>query len=125
MKVGKDPWQIAASRFCVEQGDKEFTYTEVKDFLRKEGYKIHDYQVQIFLDDEIGHPPGMQFGRNARIENNISFWTAPLNLVSTINDYDELRLARDNARSAWRWAAAAFFVSSIGAVFQILQYLCS
>jgi hypothetical protein len=114
----KEPWQIAAARFCVERDDTEFTRAELEQFLRENGYQIHTWHIHRFFQDQVKLPAGMQWNREPRGENGTEFWTAPLELVSTIVDYDELKQARESSISAWKMAAAALIVSAIAAVFQ-------
>jgi hypothetical protein len=60
----------------------------------------------------------MQWSREPRGDNGTEYWTAPLELVSTVVDYDELKHARESSDTAWKMAVAAFIVSAIAAVFQ-------
>src|SRR5262245_3115625 len=118
MHSDSEPWQIAAARFCVERS--EFTLKELETFLEEAPHKIPHEHVRNFFIENIQNPAGRQFNREFRksVEGQGGFWTAPPDLVSMITDYDELRHARLSAKSAWRWAVAAFVVSSIAAVFQ-------
>ncbi len=119
----KEPWQIAAARFCVEQGENDFNQKDLVNFLESKGYKVYNYHVESFFYSEVKHPAGVQHDRGHRTDpEGMQYWTAPLQLVSSITDYDELKHARESSRSALRMAILAVIISGIAAVFQALQY---
>ena len=60
----KEPWQIAAARFCVER--KEFTLRGLETFLKEEPYNIPHEHVRNFFIENIQNPPGRQFNRDFR-----------------------------------------------------------
>ncbi len=95
-KKEKEPWQIAASRFCVDKSETGFSQVELKDFIRQ-NYNVRDRHVEFFFQEEIWRPCGRQFNRDGDGDN----WVPPLDLVSKITDYDELREARENAKNAF------------------------
>jgi hypothetical protein len=92
----REPWQIAAARFCVEKSEGGFSSAELKDYIRKT-YKVSDRQVEFFFQEEIQRPEGRQFNRDAESGK----FVPPLSLVSKITDYDELKEARKNAKQAF------------------------
>ena len=118
-KDKKEPWQIAAARFCVEK--MEFTEDELRQFLERE-YKVPHTHIQEFFENKIKKPSGYQYDRQHRLEDGKWLRTAPLELASTIVDFDEIKLARESASSAWRISMGALVVATIGSVFQVLSF---
>ncbi len=112
----KDPWQIAAARFCVAH--KEFTYEELRNYLLGEPYNLPDQVVRIFFTENIQHTAGRQHSREFR---NDGLWSAPIEMVSMIADHDELREARINAKEAKELAIIAIAVSVGAAVASIIM----
>jgi hypothetical protein len=88
----KEPWQIAAARFCVDNSEEGFTVEEVKDFIRNR-YQVSDKHLEYFIHEEIKRPEGRQFSR----EHDNGKWVPSLGLVSKVTDYEELREARRNS----------------------------
>ena len=82
MKKKKEPWQIAAARFCVERG--EFTHKELVTFLTEPPHEIPPEHVRNFFIENIQNPAGRQFNREFRksAEGEGGYWTAPPELVS-------------------------------------------
>ena len=116
----KEPWQIAAARFCVENSEKGFTFGGLKEFIHSK-YEVQEAFVAQFIEEELQAPSGRQHSRAGRAGG----WIPPLDLVSKMTDYDELKHARESANSARRWAFAALIVSAFAAIFQALQYFKS
>lgn len=108
MSPKKEPWQIAAARFCVEHSEKGFEFKELKDFINA-NYKVRDRHLEFFVQEEIQHPTGRQFNRQGDNGN----WVPPLSLVSMVTDYDELKEARKNARQAFWLSLIAIIISFI------------
>lgn len=115
----KEPWQIAAARFCVER--KEFTLKELEAFLEKNPYNIPHDHVRNYFIENIQNPPGRQFNREFRKvgEDNV-FWTAPSELVSMVTGYDELREARESSRKAMYIAVGSLIIATLVGVAQII-----
>lgn len=112
----KEPWQIAAGRFCVENSESGFTIAELKEFIHSR-YKVHDSHVVNFFIETIQHPSGRQFNR----ENVKERWTPPLELVSTITDYDELVEARKNAKQAFWLSILAILISAGSLIISVVK----
>lgn len=115
----KEPWQIAAARFCVHK--VEFSLQELEQFLENPPYNVDHQVVRNFFTESIQAPPGRSVTRDFRTVSGIQFWTAPTELVSMITDFEELQDARKNARSAFKISMAALAVSALGAFFQYLS----
>jgi len=115
----KEPWQIAAARFCVEKS--EFSLKELEQFLERAPYNIQHQTVRNFFTENIQNPPGRQLNRDFRKVEEGNLWTAPAELVSMITDFDELREARKNAKHAFWISMAALAVAALGAFFQYLS----
>lgn len=115
----KEPWQIAAARFCVERN--EFSLKELEIFLKGVPYDIPHEHVRNFFVENIQNPPGRQFNREFRkvSEGNV-FWTAPSELVSMVTDYDELREARESSKRAMWVAIGSLIIATIVGIAQIL-----
>jgi len=119
----KEPWQIAAARFCVER--KEFNLKDLEAFLEGEPYNIDHTHVRNFFVENIQNPPGRQFNREFRkvSEGNV-LWTAPSELVSMVTDYDELREARESSRKAMYIAIGSLSIATLVGVAQIIVQIC-
>lgn len=55
------------------------------------------------------NPQGRQYSRN----DVNGMWIPPLDLVSKVTDYDELKEARKNAKSAFRLSIIAIVISTV------------
>lgn len=106
MSKNSESWQIAAARFCVEHSEKGFNLAELKDYIKKH-YKVSDRHIEFFIQEEIQHPSGRQGSRT----HDQGTWVPPLDLVSKINDYDELKEARKNAKNAFYFSLIAIVIS--------------
>ncbi len=115
----KEPWQIAAARFCVENSEHGFTTDDLKSHIHSI-YSLKDSHVQQFIEEELQAPSGRQFSRMG-IEGK---WIPPLDLVSKVTDYDELKEARESSRKAMYIATGSLIVAIIVGVIQIWSSLC-
>ena len=109
-----EPWQISAARFC---RDKQAGFTQQQLFDYLEQLSVSKHQQRQFFTFSISNPLGSQHAR----DHEGGIWSAPLELVSMVIDYDELKEARRNALSAWRWAIASFIVATIAGIAQVVQ----
>ncbi len=108
----QESWQIAVARFCVDNSEKGFEFKDLKDFVHL-NYTVSDSHLEFFIQEEIQQPAGRQFGRS----HDKGTWIPPLDLVSKINDYDELKDARKNARNAfWLSLIAIIITITVGAI---------
>ena len=90
----KEPWQIAAARWCVDNSESGFVQNDLQNYIQKvKNYKVSDRKITYFVQEEINLIPGTTSGRG----NDDGTWIAPLSLTSMITDYDELKEARKNA----------------------------
>jgi len=71
-----------------------------------------------FFSDTISHPMGSKFGR---ICDNNGLWHAPIELVSMVIDYDELREARRNAKQAFWLSILAIVISLVTLVVAVVR----
>lgn len=110
-KKKKEPWQIAAARFCVENSEKGFDTDNLKNHIQSI-YSVGDAHVNQFVEEALQMPPGSKFSRNARGGS----WIPPLGLVSMVIDYDELREARKNAKQAFWLSIIAIIISAVSLV---------
>lgn len=108
MKINKEPWQIAAARFCVDNSEKGFEEKDLKSFIQLH-YSVSDGHVNQFIEEEIHFPLGSKFSRSGRG----GYWIPPLELVSKITDYDELKEARRNSKNAFWLSMIAIIISVI------------
>ena len=106
IKIKKEPWQIVAARYCVDNSEKGFDQEGLKKYI-KSLYNVSDAHVNQFWEEEIYLPTGRKYSRNARVN-----WIPPLDLVSKVTDYDELREARKNAKQAFWLAIIAIIISA-------------
>jgi len=105
----KEPWQITAARFCVDNAESGFTSTDVKLYIKKKGHTVSDRHLEFFFQEEIQAPPGRAHGRGT----DNGKYVPPLEMVSTITDFDELREARKNSRQAFWLGFIAIIISLI------------
>lgn len=111
-KKEKEPWQISAARYCVDQAEKGFTEDDLRIYI-KSLYEVEDYNISSFFNEEIIEPTGRKFSRNYINKDGENFWVPPLDLVSKVTDYDELKEARKNARQAFWLSIIAIIISAI------------
>ena len=107
-KQQKEPWQIAAARYCVENSEKGFTSEDLKKQIQS-GYSVSDAHINQFHEEELSLPTGRKFSRNQRG----GYWMPPLDMVSKVTDYDELKEARKNAKNAFILSITAIIISSL------------
>ncbi len=111
----KEPWQIAAARYCVNNSEKGFGSEGLKEYIESL-YEVKNAHLQQFWEEEICKPAGRSYGRNPR-EN----WIPPLDLVSKVTDYDELREARKNAKQASWLAIFAIIISAAALIINFID----
>lgn len=103
-----EPWQIAAARFCVENSEKGFEEKDLKTFIQSH-YSVSDGHVSQFIEEELHFPLGSKFSRAGRG----GYWIPPLELVSKVIDYDEIKEARRNSKNAFWLSMVAIMISAI------------
>lgn len=103
-----EPWQIAAARFCVKNSEKGFEEKDLKAFIQSY-YSVSDGHVSQFIEEEIHFPLGSKYSRTGRG----GYWIPPLELVSKVTDYDELKEARRNSKNAFWLSIVAIIISVI------------
>ena len=113
-KKEKEPWQIAAARYCVENSEKGFAVEDLKKFIQSI-YSVNEGHIYKFFEEEIQSPSGRQYSR----EQKGGYWIPPLDLVSKVTDYDELKEARKNAKEAKELAIVAIAISVEAAIVSI------
>ena len=82
---------------------------QLKEYIHST-YSVSDIHIQHFHEEEIHLPTGRKFSRNP---DKLSKWVPPLDLVSKVTDYDELKEARRNANVASWLALVAIVISLI------------
>lgn len=107
-KKEKEPWQIVAARYCVEHSEKGFEEKDLKNYVQSR-YSVSDGHMSQFIEEELQSPPGSKHSRMGRG----GFWIPPLELVSKVTDYDELKEARRNSKNAFRLSMVAIIISAI------------
>ncbi len=116
----KEPWQIAAARYCVDNAEKGFTKIELVAYI-KSLYSVNDRHIEQFYQEEIYKPAGREHTRSFISTEDGGLWIPPLDLVSKITDYDELQEARINSKRAFCIAIVSLVVAVIVGVVQILS----
>lgn len=119
----KEPWQIAATRYCAENSEKGFVIEDLKKYIQSI-YPVNENHISQFFQEEIQSPAGRQYSRNSQPINGVNKWTPPLDLVSKITDYDELQEARKSSKRAMVIATGSLIVGIIVGVVQILTSFC-
>lgn len=107
-KRPKEPWQIVAARYCVENSEKGFTNDGLKKYISNI-YNISDGHLSQFIEEELQFPLGSKYSRTTRN----GYWIPPLELVSKVTDYDELKEARKNAKNAFWLSMVAIIISAV------------
>lgn len=113
----REPWQIAAGRYFVENSERGFSHDEYKKFVLS-SYSVSERHISQFWEEMIQNPAGRQYPRNG---DSTGKWIPPLELVSTITDYDELVEARKNAKQAFWLAVVAILVSGASLIVSIVK----
>jgi len=108
MNDQKEPWQIAAARYCVENSEKGFKSEDLKKYIQN-FYSVSSGHIDQFIQEEIHFPLGSKYNRNARDGQ----WIPPLELVSKVTDYDELKEARKNSKNAFLLSIIAIIISAL------------
>lgn len=114
----KEPWQIAAARYCVTHSEGFTKESLVKHIVSS--YKVNMLHIEQFYNEEIYKPAGRENTRTWLSDSSGGIWTPPLDLVSKIIGYDELQEARDSSRKAMRIATGSLIVAIIVGIVQIL-----
>ena len=61
----KEPWQIAAARYCVENSEKGFAQEDLKKHIQST-YFVSDGHFSQFIEEKLQMPSGRQFSRMGR-----------------------------------------------------------
>ncbi len=108
---------IAVVRHCV--GKDEFTIEELVEVFSKAPHNVPEADI-LRVGEEVVQNYGRRSGRGG---NKDKLFSASMEMVSMITDYEELKEARKNAHSAWRFSIAALIVSGIGVLVEFVSYL--
>ncbi|MDO8443336.1 MAG: hypothetical protein Q7S81_03755 [bacterium] len=110
----KEPWQIAAARFCVENSEGGFTQDDLNKYIKSiYGAGINNGYLDQFYQEEICEPAGRKYSRSYFKDENNNRRVPPLDLVSKVTDYDELKEARKNSKNAFIFSLIAITISVI------------
>ena len=110
-KCEKEPWQIAAARYCVTNSEEGFTKKGLIEHI-KSSYKVSEVHLQQFYDEEIYKPTGREHSRNFVLTDEGGNWIPPIDMVSKITDYDALQEARKSSRKALLFAGFSTLVGA-------------
>jgi len=116
MKKYKEPWQVAAARYCVENSEKGFIFSDLVKYIKSKYTDVSEPHIHQFIEEEIQAPSGRRFSR----DNRGGSWIAPLDLVSKITDYDELKEARKSSKYAMAIAIGSLLIATLVGTAQIL-----
>ncbi len=117
-KQEKEPWQIAAARYCVTRSEEGFTKEGLIKHIES-SYKVNNRHIEQFWDEEIYKPSGREYTRTWLSGPSGGIWIPPLDLVSKITDYDELQEARQSSRQAMLIATGSLVIAIIVGIIQI------
>lgn len=115
----REPWQIAAARYCVENSEKGFDLEDLKKHIQSI-YSVSDGHFLQFIQEELQSPSGRKFSRSG-IGGR---WIAPLDLVAKVTDYEELKEARESSRRAMYIAIGSLVIATTVGIAQILVQIC-
>lgn len=111
----KEPWQIAAARYCVENSERGFTQDDLKKYIQSI-YFVSDGHFAQFVEEELQMPSGRRFSRTGKQ----GYWIAPLDLVSKVTDYEELKEARESSKRAVYIAVGSLIIATVVGVAQVI-----
>lgn len=111
----KEPWQVAAARYCVENSEGGFTQEGLKKYIQSI-YSVSDGHFSQFIEEELQMPSGRKYSRTGREGK----WIPPLDLVSKVTDYEELKEARESSRRAVYIAIGSLIIATIVGIAQII-----
>ena len=114
-KIQREPWQIAATRFCVENSEKGFELEDLKNYIQS-NYSVSNGHIAQFIEEGLQDPTGRKYSRNARE----GFWMPPLDLVSKVTDYEELKEARESSKRAMYIAIGSLIIATMVGIAQII-----
>jgi len=106
----KEPWQIVAARYFVENAEKGFTEVDYKKYILSK-YQVADHHLSQFFREEIEIPAGRDY--STAVREGSKGWIPPFELVSKIIDYDELLEARKNSKRAFVFSLLAIVISAV------------
>lgn len=106
----KEPWQIAAARYFVENAEKGFTQNDFKEYMRSK-YHVAEHHLTQFFREEIELPSGRDY--STAVREGSKGWIPPFELVSKIIDFDELLEARKNSRRAFIFSLLAVIIAAL------------
>ncbi|MBI4120842.1 MAG: hypothetical protein HY457_01120 [Parcubacteria group bacterium] len=92
----------------MKNSEKGFTHDELKNFIRS-AYSVSDEHIEQFIQEELDFPLGSTYSRTAKG----GYWIPPLELVSKVTDYDELKEARQSSKNAFQFSIIAIIISSV------------
>ncbi len=111
----EESWQVKAARYCINSGPEGFEVAELRKYLQEMG--VSNAYIQQWLEEQIQTPEGHRFPR-AHISGR---YFAPLSLITTLVDHDELKEARKNSKWAWYFSLGAIVLSAFSAWFQYIS----
>jgi hypothetical protein len=114
----KEPWQIVAARFFVENSEKGFSEAEYKEYVLKT-YQIPERHLHQFFIETIQLPAGRDYTTMKR--DGVDGWIPPMELVSVVTDYDELKEARKNSKNAFVLSLMAIILSVVSICIGVAQ----
>lgn len=114
----KEPWQIAAARYCVGNAEKGFTKKGLGEHIES-SYSVNKNYIEQFYNEEIYKPAGRDHTRDFVKTEDGGLWMPPLDLVSKITDYDELQEARVSSKRAIYIAIGSLLLAIVIGIFQI------
>jgi hypothetical protein len=104
-----EPWHISAARYCIDNADRGFSEEDFKRYVKEYFPQVHKRHITQFFDEEIRRPSGRN---HSRFQRGIIRYSPPLDLVSKVVEFDELKEARKNAVEA-RWLSVAAIIISL------------
>ena len=122
MKKNPDLY-IEMMRYGSDKVNKGVTYEEIKLFLEKKKFHIHEERLKILfyeVYDAVNPPEGRDAEHQARPDVR-----SVLSLKSTFHllEYTQLEEARESSRTSFRLAFGALTISTILAGFSILTHI--
>jgi predicted alpha/beta hydrolase family esterase len=104
-----EPWHITAARYCIDNADRGFSATDLSRYIKEHFPHLHKEHINAFFLEEIMSPAGR---KHSRYKQGLLRYSPPLDLVSKVVEFDELKEARKNAVEA-RWLSIVAIIISL------------
>ena len=121
--IANDPLFIRTLQWASDRGSVGFKLSELREAVTKDEGEWK--WVQRMMLGEIQGDPPLIFHLGAHHQGGDYIYFLTGSGASALMDYVELKEARENARSAMKWAIASFALAIVIGLAQIIVQICS